>query len=190
MWFEKKLKNINITAEKLLKKSIKRSVVDLDGDLAEVGVSIGDSAEVICKNKGNRNLHLFDTFEGHPDTIGKYDISQTVGKHKADIKDVKERLQKYKNVFFYKGIFPKTSDKIKDKKFCFVNLDTDLYTGTYDGLGFFVPRMVDGGIIVVHDAPGIPGVVCAIVDFFEKKENKRFVSCELIEGSNQAYISF
>ena len=88
---------------KVIRENLLR-VKELDGDIAEVGVSIGDTAEEMCEVKGRKKLHLFDTFEGHPDTIGRYDVGQTVGRHRADIKDVKKRLKKYSNVYFYKGV--------------------------------------------------------------------------------------
>ena len=34
----------------------------LSGDIAEVGVYRGGSAMIICEAKGNKKLHLFDTF--------------------------------------------------------------------------------------------------------------------------------
>jgi hypothetical protein len=160
--------------------------LNLDGDIAEVGVSIGDSAEVICQNKKRKKFHLFDTFEGHPDTIGVYDIGQTVGRHRAEIKDVKKRLRKYSNLKFYKGVFPETAKPIEKRKFCFVNLDTDLQKGTYDGLEFFFPRMVKGGIILIHDIQGIAGVMVAVVDYFEKYHKGEEISCEII--NNQGII--
>ena len=36
------------------------------GDIAEVGVYKGGSAKIICSAKGDKSLHLFDTFEGLP----------------------------------------------------------------------------------------------------------------------------
>ena len=35
--------------------------------------------------------------------------------------------------------------------FSFVFLDCDLYQSTYYTLGFLIPRMVDNGVIVIHD---------------------------------------
>lgn len=162
-------------------------VKDLEGDIAEVGVSVGDSAEEMCEVKGKKKLHLFDTFEGHPNTIGRYDVGQYPGRHKADIKDVKKRLKKYPKVYFYKGTFPETSKPVAKKKFCFVNLDTDLYRGTYDGLEFFVPRMVPGGVIILHDYQGIPGVACACIDYFEEKHKGR--AMEVLLEDNQAVLN-
>src|SRR5258708_14722189 len=39
---------------------------NLEGDYAEVGVYKGATAKLICEAKGNKFLHLFDTFEGLP----------------------------------------------------------------------------------------------------------------------------
>lgn len=187
-FWRKKYTMITEINAKLITRAVRESVIDLDGDLVEVGVSIGDSAEVICEAKGNRILHLFDTFTGHPKGwIGKYDLDQQEGKHAADIEAVKKRLNRFQNVFFHKGIFPETAKIIQDGKFCFVNLDTDLYKGTYEGLKFFVPRMVRGGVIIVHDATNIPGVACAIVDFFGKSKIKA-KNILLVAGGNQAVI--
>lgn len=44
------------------------------GDFAEVGVYRGGSAKLICEAKGERPLHLFDTFGGLPPT-GEHDWS-------------------------------------------------------------------------------------------------------------------
>ena len=36
------------------------------GDIAEVGTYMGGSAKIICRAKGNKTLHLFDSFKGLP----------------------------------------------------------------------------------------------------------------------------
>jgi len=164
-------KDIRQASFEVVGKAVKDRVLKLDGELAEVGVSVGNTAEVICKNKGSRPLHLFDTFTGHPaDYITKYDWGQAPGRHAADIDGVKKRLKDYPKVYFYKGIFPATSDPIKDKKFCFVHLDTDLYKSTYEALEFFATRMVHGGVIMFDDTSGIPSVFLAIEDFCVNNE--------------------
>jgi O-methyltransferase len=163
---EKLVNDIKTASYEMVGKVVKDRVLKLDGDIAEVGVSIGNTAEVICKAKGARPLHLFDTFEGHPaDYITKYDWGQSQGRHIANIEDVKNRLRDYPNVYFYKGIFPATSDPVKNRKFCFVHLDTDLYKSTYEALEFFAVRMVPGGVIMFDDTSGIPSVFMAIEDF-------------------------
>ncbi len=144
------------------------------GDIAEVGVYRGSSAKVICKVKENRILHLFDTFEGLPETDSidfKYDGVHKFkkGDFSASFNEVKKYLKKYKNVYFYKGIFPETSKPINNKKFSFVHFDVDIYRSAKDCLEFFYPRMSKGGVILSHDFPVGKGVVKAFEEFFKDK---------------------
>ncbi len=140
------------------------------GDIAEVGVYKGGSAKIICSAKGDRVLHLFDTFAGLP----KVDEVDAVwpfyeGKFAASYDHVRAYLSHEKNVFMYKGIFPDTSDPVKDKRFSFVNLDVDTYESTKKCLEFFYPRMNAGGVIVSHDYLTAPGVRKAVDEYFVDK---------------------
>ena len=142
----------------------------INGDIAEVGVWKGGSAKLICEAKGNKALHLFDTFEGLPDLCEIDDPKQfQKGQALWDVENVKTYLKKYPNVFFYKGLFPSTAEPIKNKRFSFVNLDVDLYKSTLNCLEFFYSKMNTGGVIISHDYIGAPGVRKAVDDFFEEK---------------------
>lgn len=140
----------------------------IPGDIAEVGVYKGGSAKIICSVKGERNLHLFDTFEGLP-KVDEIDYVWPFyeGKFAASVEEVKEYLKNEQNVFFYKGIFPATSGPVAEKQFSMVNLDVDTYESTKECLEFFYPRMSHGGIIISHDYITAPGVKKAFDDFFE-----------------------
>lgn len=142
----------------------------IKGDIAEVGVYKGGSAKLICNYKGNKTLHLFDTFEGLPE-LSKHDCKKQFkkGMHSAIYMDTKKYLSEYRDVHFYKGYFPDTAAPIYYKKFSFVNLDADLYDSTLDSLKFFYPRMNKGGIIIVHDYYGGKGVMKAVDEFFIDK---------------------
>jgi O-methyltransferase len=52
-----------------------------------------------------------------------------------------------------------------------VHLDADLHASTLDGLRFFYPRMLIGGIIILHDYNdrSVPGVRSALDDFLGDK---------------------
>jgi O-methyltransferase len=140
------------------------------GDIAEVGVYQGGSAKLICEAKGDKRLHLFDTFEGLPELYEFDDVGRLCeGQTKASLEDVKQYLAKYKNVYFYKGLFPSTAGGCKNESFSFVHLDVNLYEGTLHSLEFFYPRMSRGGIIISHDYPHISGVRKAVDEFFEDK---------------------
>ena len=149
----------------------------LEGDFAEVGVYKGGSAEIIAINKNeNKNLYLFDTFEGMPEA----DVNVDNFHKKNDFNDTSYSdiclgLKCYKNVFIHKGIFPNEhSDKIKDKKFCLVHIDVDIYKSYIDCLSFFYPKIVDGGIIILDDynAPNCKGAKLATDEFFINKLEK------------------
>jgi predicted O-methyltransferase YrrM len=82
---------------------------------------------------------------------------------------VREYLNTERNVFFYKGIFPSTSEPVKDRSFSLVNLDVDTYESTKKCLEFFYSRMSPGGIILSHDYITAPGVMKAFDEFFFEK---------------------
>ena len=136
--------------------SIAKSQQELDGDMAEVGVYQGGSAKLISEVKGDRKLFLFDTFIGLQELSD--DDTHFGKKHwkknefsDTSLETVKDYLSSYNNIQIIEGEFPKTADCIHDSKFSFVNLDVDLYRSTIECLKFFYPRLVKGGIILVHD---------------------------------------
>ena len=136
--------------------SIVKTQTAIEGDLAEVGVFQGGSAKLICEVKKEKELYLFDTFTGLPDLSD--DDTHFGEKHwyenqfsNTSVESIKELLNKYENVHIIKGKFPESGKEIVDKRFCFVHLDVDLYKSTIDSLRFFFPKMVQGGIILIHD---------------------------------------
>lgn len=147
--------------------SITKKTEKIKGDIAEVGVYRGASSKVICELKGKRNLYLFDTFEGLPGASEEKHFEK--GDFYAPLERVKRYLGKFPNVYFYKGVFPETSDPVKNKKFSFVHFDADLYQSTLDCLKFFYPRMSKGGIIISHDYVSSVGVTKAFAEFFKDK---------------------
>jgi len=128
---------------------------NIQGSCAEVGVFRGDFAREINHYFPDRKLYLFDTFEGfdkrdietkrpNETTVAAWDCSDT------SIEIVLSKMEHRENCIVKKGWFPETADGVEDK-FCFVSLDADLYKPIKAGLEFFYPRLVNGGIIMVHD---------------------------------------
>jgi len=152
--------------------SITKTQKNLDGDMAEVGVYQGGSAKLICEAKGKRNLHLFDTFEGlsnvsDNDThFGKKFWTENQFNNTAE-ESVKIFLEDYENVKIHKGVFPDSAQSIQEVKFSFVHLDADLYKSTIDSLRFFYPRLISGGIILIHDFH-TDGIKKAISEFISE----------------------
>jgi hypothetical protein len=149
------------------------------GNVAECGVFRGIFAARINEAFHDRKLYLFDTFEG----FDRRDISEE--------RDEKSRQWLRANGEYYsgaseeitllrcpnrdmievrRGYVPDTFAGLEDERFCFVNLDMDLYMPQLAALRFFAPRMVNGGVILLHDyfyLP-LPGVKQA-VDAFAKE---------------------
>jgi O-methyltransferase len=143
---------------------------NLDGNVAEVGVYKGGTAKLFSKIF-NKSIHLFDTFEGMPET----DLIKDKHK-KGDFRDTSLELVKDfligDNIHFYKGFFPNTAENIKDKKFCFVHIDADIYKSVYDCCSFFYERLVNNAIMVFDDYgfPSCPGAKLAVDEFFAEKK--------------------
>ena len=143
-----------------------KNVLELDGDVIEVGVYKGGSAYVISSVLGK--TYCYDTFEGLPirDKVGGSGIP--AGHFKSNVEDVRDFLSGV-DVELVKGVFPDSSlehDKIK-----FLHLDVDIYKYTLQSLEHLYDKMVSGGIIIVDDYcwKDTPGVTVAIEEFFADK---------------------
>jgi predicted O-methyltransferase YrrM len=166
-----------------------RRTSKIEGDIAEVGTYKGASSKLIAEARGesDRDIYLFDTFEGLPEL---QEVDRTLfyeQQYGADFDDVSDYLSGYPRVHIYKGIFPSSSGPIKEKKFSFVHLDVDLYEGTKESLEFFYPRMNKGGVIISHDYLSAPGVRKAVDEFMADKPEAIFESswrqCFIVKGS-------
>jgi O-methyltransferase len=141
----------------------------IPGGIAELGVFRGGSARLICEVKGDRPLHLFDTFSGLPDS-GAADTRFKGGSFASSFEQVQAYLKAYPNVHFHQGFFPGTAAGLEDLRFCFVHLDGDLYESTLSGLEWFYPRLNRGGVLISHDYYGpSDGVGRAFDEYFADK---------------------
>lgn len=167
-WKRKTLVTFN---EAYMVNSLAASVATMPGDLAEVGVYEGSTARLLCEQKGDAALHLFDTFEGLP--AGVLESEQAMYKpnqYSCSLESVQEFLSDFTDVHFYKGYFPDSAgDLPADKRFSFVHFDVDLYQSTLDCLKFFYPRMLPSGIILSHDYSILEGVRQAFTEFLADK---------------------
>jgi hypothetical protein len=170
-WGRKTLVTFN---ESFLVHSLAHSVRDLPGDIAEVGVFEGSTAKLLAYVKEDKELHLFDTFDGlPPGTTDAEKIVFAKKKYPASLEGVQDYLKEFEGVHFYRGFFPDSAEGLDpDKKFCFVHMDVDLYQSTLDCLEFFYPRMTPGGIMLSHDYSILEGVERAFTEFLaDKPEN-------------------
>ncbi|MBZ0243932.1 MAG: TylF/MycF family methyltransferase [Bacteroidales bacterium] len=145
-----------------------------EGAMAELGVYQGETALLLHALSPNRLLHLFDTFEG----FRQEDLNQEKGEaatykphHFADtsVESVKEKLNKHPNIKFYKGDFATQCHLAEKEKFALVSIDVDLAKPTAEGLRFFYPRLLPGGVIFIHDYnPKWPELMRVVDDFLKE----------------------
>lgn len=151
------------------------SIVTCRGEIAEVGVYRGGSAKLLFEVI-RRPIHLFDTFDGMPETDPLMDVH-----HAGDFADTSvENVKAYfaatynsaqlKDVYFHAGEFPRTAYEPRDG-FCFVHVDADIYRSVKDACEFFWPRVNRGGIMVFDDYgfSSCPGARIAVDEYFGRR---------------------
>ena len=129
----------------------------IHGSIAELGVYKSDIAWQLNTLFPDRELLLFDTFEGFDEkdvlTEQENNYSRAEVKNFADtsVAYVRSRLPFPEQASFHQGYFPQTAEGLDDRSFALVSLDTDLYEPILAGLRYFYPRLSKGGMILLHD---------------------------------------
>lgn len=160
--------------------------------VAEAGVFRGEFAKEINRFFNQRLLFLFDTFEGFDerDFSSEEDKSFVEAGHFNNTSiDLVLNKMPYKNkCVIKKGYFPESAQGL-DELFGFVSLDMDLYKPILEGLRFFYPRMINGGVILVDDyfTPCYPNVRKA-VECYQKEMGKRLYSLPIGDDRGLAII--
>jgi O-methyltransferase len=135
-----------------------RHCLHLGGDFAECGVYRGGSAFLIASTVADRSVdkdrqvHLFDTFQGMPSTANDDPSGIKEGRFgDTSLSAVQEYLNEFPFVRFHPGYIPASLEPVRENKFAFLHIDVDLYQTTRDCLEFFYDRMVSGGIMIFDD---------------------------------------
>lgn len=171
----------------------------IEGNVAECGVFRGDSAKFINYYFADRKLYLCDTFEGfdrsdmqqekvHSENFEKSHFADQTFFAETGSSFVMKKMTYPENVVIKKGYFPESMQGVEDR-FCFVNLDMDLYVPMLNGLRFFWDRMVGDGCILLHDyfSDVFQGVKQA-VDIFEREQGIRIVKTPIGDGCSMALL--
>lgn len=161
--------------------------LSLVGDVVECGVWRGGSAKLLrdtlIEEKSDKQLHLFDSFEG----MARVDTAED----RHDVGDFRDTSLDHVRQFvtgslasdadnvvqFHKGWIPDTFAGLEDMKICFAHIDLDLYQSILDALTFIYPRLSSRGVIVFDDYgfASCPGARKAVDEFFSDKSETPFV---------------
>jgi hypothetical protein len=167
----------------------------IKGDLVECGVFRGGSmmcvALTLLRSQVNdRDLFLFDTFEGMPkpgerdislfgtpaiDEFNEKRISDVSSRWtNAPIEDVREVMEStgypLEKIHFVKGLVEETLPKEAPNSIALLRLDTDWYQSTKHELVHLYPRLSVGGVLIVDDYGCFLGAREAVNEYFS--ENK------------------
>lgn len=149
--------------------SLARAQRKRPGAYAEVGVFDGGSAKMLCEGKGDKPLHLFDTFEGLPQGDEHDRRVHREHQYASSLESVRGYLGGFENVQFHPGLFPDSAAGVEETQYALVHFDVDLYQSTIDCLNYFYPKMVPGGIMLSHDYSILAGVKKALHEFLADK---------------------
>lgn len=137
---------------------------DKEGCIVEAGSYIGGSTAKfsIVAKLANRQLVVFDSFEGLPENVEPHDKSilghsvkdwYKKGSFCARLDEVKNNVEKFGELevcTFVKGWFEDTIPAFS-QKICAVYLDVDLASSTRTCLKFLYPLIIPGGVLYSHD---------------------------------------
>ena len=144
--------------------------------------SVDNSVERLGKSGGKpvKKLWIYDSFEGLPE---KTDADESVmgvdfksGELSVTKREVKERFLRagLPVPVIKKAWFRDLTDEDVPEKIVFAFLDGDFYESIRDSLKLVVPRMSEGGVLIVHDYtnPVLPGVRKAVDEWGGAKNIK------------------
>ena len=166
---------------------------NIEGDIVECGVFKGRMVAIIMEalnqcNDFNRNIYLYDTFEGMTPgkdidyqvfSDGKKKIRMQKGENYCDIDQVKKNLNNFEyrkeKIIFKKGDVKLTlkPDNIPNK-IALLRLDTDFYESSLVELEMLYEKVNLDGFVIYDDYGHWMGQYKATNEFFEKNKLKPF----------------
>lgn len=157
----------------------------VSGDVVELGCYRGDTSllmqKVLLAKASEKRLWIYDSFEGLPEkTIEDASVAGEQFCQGELLVTKREVIDRFKRAgmrvpIIKKGFFEDLdSEKDLPREICFGFLDGDLYRSIKTSLGLCCPRLVEGGILVVHDYnnPELPGVTRAMEEFLANHKMK------------------
>lgn len=151
----------------------------LSGTVVECGCFKGGSTarvSLVCKELGRR-LVVFDSFEGLPEPEPWDAIHQIArprqfrrGEYRGALDEVRANVAQFGALDvceFVPGWFSETMADATPGEVVVAFVDADLVASTRDALEQVWPRLVEGGVVFVHDATD--GKLAAFLDFWARR---------------------
>lgn len=152
-----------------------QQAAQLDGDVLECGVFRGGTAllaaETVTANGAGKAVHLFDTFEGMPQTTEGIDQFEQGWLGRTSAGDVSALMEPYPRVQIHAGFMPETFHGLDIPRISWAHVDVDIYQSVRDCIDFIYPRLVRGGYMIFDDYgfPSCPSARRAVDEAFADK---------------------
>jgi O-methyltransferase len=167
----------------------------IPGDIVECGVWRGGSMQAAARTllsvgDTERDLYLFDTFEGMPPPTDRdlrrdgepaADLLARQGKDRpiwavATLDDVQEGFKQVpypaERVHYVQGLVEETVPDRAPEKIAILRLDTDWYESTKHELEHLYDRLSPGGVLIIDDYGYFVGSRLATDEFIEARGEK------------------
>jgi O-methyltransferase len=181
---------------------------NINGDICEFGVAQGATSVLIANEilTDNKNLHLFDSFQGlskptekdklKDDVLSLGDIKAYTGKLSFPEEMVSARLKKLtfpeQRLFIHKGFIEKVlrDDLTLPEKVSFAYVDFDFYEPIKLTLDFLHRKTSIGGIFIVDDYDFFStGAKVAVDEFLEEKNSRAMIYELLVPDTQYGYFA-
>jgi hypothetical protein len=164
----------------------------VDGDFIECGVWRGGSMQAVALTLlacgvSDRDLHLYDTFEGMPPPGDEDRLNN--GRPAAEVLATSPRSSKYwaiagiddvragmeetgypaEHVHFHPGLVEETIPREAPERIALLRLDTDWYASTAHEMEHLYDRVPPGGVIVFDDYGFWQGARKAVDEFLSRR---------------------
>jgi len=166
---------------------------NITGDIVECGVWRGGSMMLVAHTllalgQSDRNLYLFDTFEGlpKPDEVKDVDVwgnraidgwlpkqTSEESSHwaEATLEDVRANListgYPLERLHFVKGMVERTLPNESPKEIALLRLDTDWYASTKHEMEHLFPNLSTHGVLIIDDYGHFKGVRQAVDEYID-----------------------
>lgn len=172
-------------------------LTEVPGAVAELGVYQGGFARCLNALLPERTLYLFDTFSGfdrseaqREQALERCTEAFTEAHSRTAAERVLALLPHPEKAVIRQGLFPGTANGLEEI-FALVSLDADFEDSTYEGLRYFVPRISQGGCLLLHDynSPRLSGVRAALRRY-EQDRGRRFPAVPLCDVGGTLVLAF
>ena len=146
-----------VETEKILE--LARMALEYPGDFVEMGCYKGDTSLILVEvlKHTDKKLWLYDSFEGLPEKSEADASALGINFKKGELfttkRELKERFLRanLKLPVIKKAWFNELTELDLPEKIAFCFLDGDLYESIRDSLKLVKKKIVNGGILIIHD---------------------------------------